>query len=61
MFYIDMNIFLVRSIMLTKLALRSDLVGDQLFYLISLTNAEKRSDRDDKSRLPLQSISVPRE
>jgi hypothetical protein len=44
---------LVQSITLMKPAFRSDLVGNQLFYLISEINAEKRNNQDDKSGLPV--------
>jgi hypothetical protein len=41
-----------------KPACRSDLVGNQLFYLITLINAEKRNNQDDKSGLPVWYVSA---
>jgi hypothetical protein len=48
----------VRSTTSTKPASGSNLVGNQLFYLISLINAEKRNNRDDKSGLPVWCVSA---
>jgi hypothetical protein len=56
MFCMNIDIPLVRSIMSTKLASRSDLVGNQSYYLISLINTEKRNSRDDKNGLPLLNV-----
>jgi hypothetical protein len=48
---VNINILLVRSIKSTKPVSQMDLVGNQLFYLISEINAEKRNNQDDKSGL----------
>jgi len=55
---VNINILLVRSITSTKPVSQSDLVVNQLFYLISLIPAEKRNSRDDKSGLPVWCVSA---
>jgi hypothetical protein len=41
----------VQSIMLMKLAFWLDLLENQLFYLISWINIEKRNNQDNKNEL----------